>query len=130
MEGCVYWWVCLSTEISFHMESIGILDPTNELHLFSLPFMYHLRISDALDKWSKAWNLHALSSEHGNSPTCLWTARLHCMMRFGASVRVCVLFDVGKPGTRTSSVQSAALQPDLKSRVRFSHVFEKVPCCS
>ena len=69
------------------MESIGILDPTNELHLFCLHFIYHPRISDALEKWSKAWNLHALSSEHGNSPTRLWTAGLHRMMRIGASVR-------------------------------------------
>ena len=57
--------ISLYRDLFFHMESIGILDPTNELHLFCLHFIYHPRISDALEKWSKAWNLHALSSEHG-----------------------------------------------------------------
>lgn len=79
--------ISLYRDLFFHMESIGILDPTNELHLFCLHFIYHPRINDALERWSKAWNLHALSSEHGNSPTRLWTAGLHHMMRVGASVR-------------------------------------------
>ena len=78
--------ISLYRDLFIHMENIGILDPTNELHLFCLRFIYHPRINDALDKWSKAWNLHALS-EHGNSPSRLWTAGLHRTRSVGASVR-------------------------------------------
>jgi hypothetical protein len=54
------------------MESIGILDPNNDLHIFCLHSVYIPRINNHLQVWKQAWIKHPLRSEHNLSPEQLW----------------------------------------------------------
>ena len=59
-----------------HLESIGMLDPTNELHLLCLHTVFVPRINRHLESWREAWAKHPMSSEHHLSPEELWTSGL------------------------------------------------------
>ena len=55
------------------METSGLLDPVNEMHLFSLHLVYLQEINKSLVEFSRQWNYHGLSTEGGSSPLQLWT---------------------------------------------------------
>ena len=55
------------------MESSGLLDPDNEVHIFSLHLVYLNLINDSLKKFVDQWNHHGISTEQGLSPLQLWT---------------------------------------------------------
>ena len=50
------------------METSGLLDPVNEMHLFSLHLVYLQEINKSLVEFSRQWNYHGLSTEGGSSP--------------------------------------------------------------
>lgn len=50
----------------------GVLDPTNELHLFALHFVFVPRINENLKLFWEGHNRGPLSSEHNYSPEQLW----------------------------------------------------------
>ncbi|KAK1172466.1 hypothetical protein AOXY_G5049, partial [Acipenser oxyrinchus oxyrinchus] len=54
------------------MEEHNILDSLNELHLFSLHYMYLPRIQRATTEFESQWNNHGLSTQGGHSPLQLW----------------------------------------------------------
>uniref|UniRef100_A0A7M5XK96 Integrase catalytic domain-containing protein n=1 Tax=Clytia hemisphaerica TaxID=252671 RepID=A0A7M5XK96_9CNID len=58
------------------MESDGILDPLNEIHIFCLHLVFHNEINRSLSEFVLQWNQHSLSTEHNSSPLQLWTAGL------------------------------------------------------
>ena len=60
----------------YFMEEIGILDPDNEIHLYSLHYIFLARINAALKAFKDGWNNHPLSSEGGLSPLQLWISGL------------------------------------------------------
>ena len=60
----------------YYLEDTGLLDSNNEVHIFSLHYVYLPRIRHHLDMWKKAWNAHPLRSENGSTPLQLWTAGL------------------------------------------------------
>ena len=60
----------------YYLESIGLLHPDNDLHLFSLHFVYLPRISRHLTMWKNAWNSHPLRTENNKTPIQLWTTGL------------------------------------------------------
>lgn len=60
----------------YYLEATGLLDPSNEAHIFALHYVYLPRISHNLNVWKKAWNSHPLRSENGSTPLQLWTAGL------------------------------------------------------
>ena len=55
------------------LESHGLLDRNNELHLFALHHVYQSRINRSLQEFVEHWNHHSLSSENNSSPLQLWT---------------------------------------------------------
>ena len=57
-----------------HMEVEGLL---NELHLFCLHYIFIPRINESLSEFSRAWNLHPLSTASNHSPLQLWLAGSH-----------------------------------------------------
>ena len=59
-----------------YLENIGLLDPDNDVHLFSLHFVYLPCISHHLTMWKNAWNSHPLRTENNKTPIQLWTAGL------------------------------------------------------
>ena len=55
------------------MESLGILDPSDDIHLFCLHYVFIPRINRHLMAWKERWMKHSLRSERGFSPEQLWT---------------------------------------------------------
>ena len=66
--GCTY----VFYHIFYHMESSGVLDPTNELHLFALHFVFVPRINENMKLFWEGHNRGPVSSEHNYSPERLW----------------------------------------------------------
>ena len=67
-EGVLSHYVKLFTD----MEDEGILDPMNEIHLFSLHYVYVPRVQRALDEFKAQWNSHPVSTESNLSPEQLF----------------------------------------------------------
>lgn len=64
----------------YHMESLDLLDPTNELHIYCLHYVYLHRINTSLKGFKEAWNHHRIRTEHNRTPHQLFTEgvlRLH-----------------------------------------------------
>ena len=55
------------------MKSSGLLDPDNEVHIFSLHLVYLNLINDSLKEFVDQWNHHGISTEQGLSLLQLWT---------------------------------------------------------
>ena len=62
------------SELFYYMEDNQLLDPANDIHLFSLHYVFIPRINEHLLEWKQAWMLHPLSSAHNQSPYQLWTS--------------------------------------------------------
>lgn len=58
--------------IFYFLERQGFLDPLNEVHLFSLHYVYTDRINQALNELVRDWAFHPMSSAHNKSPRQLW----------------------------------------------------------
>ena len=54
------------------MESIGILDSTNEMHLYVLHFVFMPRIVRSLKEFHSQWNFHGIRTAQSSSPMALW----------------------------------------------------------
>ncbi len=65
-------------ELFTYMEEELLLNIDNELHLFSLHYVYLTRINNALHQFKVAWNNHSLSTERNMSPIQLWISGLSC----------------------------------------------------
>ncbi|XP_039657021.1 uncharacterized protein LOC120559393 [Perca fluviatilis] len=72
-------WAELNRVVSFHfsnlfafMENEGILDSTDELHLFCLHYIYLPRVQRAAAEFRNQWNNHGLSTQGGQTPLQLW----------------------------------------------------------
>ena len=66
----------------YHMESTGLLDPLDPVHLYALHFVYLPRINKALDDFIKGWNKHTLSNTGGLSPMKLYTKGMFRLRQF------------------------------------------------
>ena len=54
------------------MESCSVLEPSNELHLFALHYVFLPRINRNLQMFQEAYNRAPSSTERGYSRTQLW----------------------------------------------------------
>jgi len=57
----------------YHLEHLNLLDPDNEIHLFSIHYVFLPRISHHLEVWKKAWNTHPMRTEHSRTPFQIWS---------------------------------------------------------
>ena len=62
---------CRFINIFSYLESL-VLDPTDEIHLFALHFVFMPLINEALDELCASWNCHSLSTENNLTPRQLW----------------------------------------------------------
>ena len=67
-EGVLSYYVKLFTD----MEDEGILHTMNEIHLFSLHYVYIPRIQQALNEFVAQWNTHPVSTESNLTPEQLF----------------------------------------------------------
>lgn len=58
--------------IFYAMESTGILDTDNPVHLFTLHLVFIPRINKALDEFREAFNHHKIRTERNCSPNQMW----------------------------------------------------------
>lgn len=56
----------------YTMENSGLLDLSNEVHIFALHYVFLPRINRSLDTFREAYNASPLSTERGNTPMQLW----------------------------------------------------------
>ena len=65
--------VCVNFYYIFHtMETSGILDRNNDVHMFVLHYIFLPRINRSIDSFVAAWNNHPLRTEHNWSPNRIW----------------------------------------------------------
>ncbi|XP_028418442.1 uncharacterized protein LOC114543789 [Dendronephthya gigantea] len=57
----------------YRMESSGLLNPDNEIHIFSLHLVFLKVINNSLEEFIDQWNHHGISTERGSSPLQLWS---------------------------------------------------------
>lgn len=67
-SGCMY----IFYELFCQMEQSGLLNPSDDLHLFCLHYVFLSRINRQLRVWADGWDQHPISSERGKSPLQLW----------------------------------------------------------
>ena len=82
-------WVDLSSVVTAHyinlfsyMERQMLLDPDNEIHLYTLQYIFIPRINNALRIFVDQWNNQPLRTARGQSPLQLWTKSFHEMLTF------------------------------------------------
>ena len=86
LERCISKCSKILSWIILYLEDINLLDPLNEIHLFSLHYVYLPRINRHLQEWQNGWNNHNLRTEHNFSPFQLYTVGLHRLI--GSSSRI------------------------------------------
>ena len=69
--------LCHYRNLFYHLEANGVLDPDNDVHLFSLHYVFLPHIQRQLDQWRNAWNCHRMRTANGRSSQQLWTEGLH-----------------------------------------------------
>ena len=84
--------VILFYKLFNRMEEIMILDVENEIHLFSLHYIFIPRINAALSGFLQAWNNHPLSSMRNLTPNQLWISGLTRNSEEGCSPHVSTVF--------------------------------------
>jgi len=57
-----------------YMEEIRLLDPSNDIHIYSLHYVYLPRVNRALTMFANGWNKHGIRTEHALSPEQLFVA--------------------------------------------------------
>ena len=63
---------CATQRLFYFLENCGLLNPLNELHLFSLHFLFLPRINRSLDAFRDGWNQHGIRTEGNHSPLQLF----------------------------------------------------------
>ena len=60
-----------------YLEDTNILDIDNEIHLFSLHYVFLPRLNQSLHEFIHMWNNHPLGTERNMSPAQLWMTGEH-----------------------------------------------------
>ena len=67
----------------YHLESVQLLDPVNEVHLFALHYIFLPRINESLTQFLSGWNHHAIRTVHNRSPYQLFVQGSLSLQRSG-----------------------------------------------
>ena len=59
--------------VFLYLEAECGLDPTNEMHLYALHYVYLPRINNMIEEFQAFWNNHSLRTENNKTPLQLWT---------------------------------------------------------
>ena len=58
----------------YYLEEMRLLDPSNDIHIYSLHYIYIPRVNRALTMFKDGWNKHGIRTEHASSPEQLFVA--------------------------------------------------------
>ena len=93
----------------FHsMEDEGLLDPVDEVDLFSLHLVFVPRINQQLQSFKAAYCRHKLRTEHNHTPLQLWTRGILATEDLTALEGVCGLDEIGEVNARWHCVWSVS----------------------
>ncbi len=67
----------------YHLESVQLLDPVNEVHLFTLHYIFLSRINESVTQFLSGWNHHAIRTVHNRSPYQLFVEGSLSLQRSG-----------------------------------------------
>ena len=67
----------------YHLEHHNILDPTNDIHLYAIHYVYVPRINKALREFKEGWNNHPIRTENNTSPHQLFVVQSLQLQRSG-----------------------------------------------
>ena len=71
----------------YHLEEIQMLDPSDDISMFCLHYVFIPLINQSLNEWKKAWIHHPMSSMNGQTPNQLFVTGLLNLMGGGHSFR-------------------------------------------
>lgn len=59
-------------DLFYGLEDVGYLDPSSDIDMFCLHYVFIPRINQHLELWADGWIRHKLSSVRGNTPMQLY----------------------------------------------------------
>lgn len=68
--------ICVFYSIFYQMEDQCLLNVEDDVHMFSLHYVFLPRINHVLDQFTEAWNNHPISTCSNLSPMQLWISGL------------------------------------------------------
>ncbi len=71
----------------YYLESIEMLDPSDNVSLFCLHYVFIPRINQSLKEWREVWICHPLSSVNGKTPLQLFYTGL---LKFSRTSQTCI----------------------------------------
>ena len=86
MERCLPGVLHLCKELFYYLEGTGNLDPSNEVDLFAVHFVYTQRINKHLTEWTDAWNRHKIGTAGNYSLLQMWTGGLINLIGSGSTI--------------------------------------------
>ena len=69
----------------YYLEYHGLLNPLDEVHIFSLHYIYLPRINKSLIEFKEAWNSHKIRTAQGQTPSQLFTSGALQLRESGSS---------------------------------------------
>ena len=73
--GCTY----LYYNLFYYMETVGLLEPHNDIHLWCLHFVYQPRIDRHLQLFAEGWSRKRIRTAGNKTPTQLWFQGLYAI---------------------------------------------------
>lgn len=73
--GCTY----LYYNLFYYMETVGLLEPHNDIHLWCLHFVYQPRIDLHLQLFAQGWSRKRIRAAGNKIPTQLWLQGLYAI---------------------------------------------------
>jgi hypothetical protein len=64
--------------IFMYLETSGLFDPLNEIHLFCLQYVYLPEVNNCPEELTRVWNYHGLTTESNTTPRQLWITGILC----------------------------------------------------
>ena len=80
-------------DLLYEMERLGVLDPSNESHLWCLHLVFIPLVNKHLTLWKNGWIQHPLQTEKNKTPMQLWVQGLNAIFG-GASTIAREVFQV------------------------------------
>lgn len=71
----------------YYLESIDVLNPSDNVSLFCLHYVFVPRINQSLNEWREAWICHPMSSMNGKTPLQLFYTGL---LKLNSASRTCI----------------------------------------
>ena len=104
----------------YYMETVGLLEPHNDIHLWCLYFVYQPRIDRHLKLFAEGWSRKRIRTAGNKTPTQLWFQRLYAIAQSNyviaqemnqdeCQVSFCLFKDVLSQGHPTSQTNLMVL---------------------